>query len=207
MLWADGWHINFSKKYFCKLKSFKLTLLCLFALTWQTDTSIIKRFFIFISIIPVPWCLCDRLTYRLEHFVLFQIRLKDSLFASTLFTNCGNSALCFSCPLFFSLVFGYFMGRQSSCEACVTVVFWFVSSAARTVAEAAPTWLSPTGSSSSKLVLQGEELLLECIAAGVWVWAQDYSRLSVKLSDSLKATKLCVCIFSIQYEFHESHPV
>ncbi|XP_033943851.1 neurofascin [Pseudochaenichthys georgianus] len=37
----------------------------------------------------------------------------------------------------------------------------------RTVAEAAPTWLSPTGSSSSILVLQGEELLLECIAAGV----------------------------------------
>lgn len=43
-------------------------------------------------------------------------------------------------------------------------------SSARTVAEAAPTWLSPTGSSSSILVLQGEELLLECIAAGVWVW-------------------------------------
>ncbi|KAM3872001.1 neurofascin [Diretmus argenteus] len=37
----------------------------------------------------------------------------------------------------------------------------------RTVAEAAPTWLSPTGSSSSVLVLQGDELLLECIAAGV----------------------------------------
>ncbi|XP_047457331.1 neuronal cell adhesion molecule-like [Mugil cephalus] len=37
----------------------------------------------------------------------------------------------------------------------------------RTVAEAAPTWLSPTGSSSSILVLQGEELLLECIAGGV----------------------------------------
>ncbi|KAK5863915.1 hypothetical protein PBY51_000902 [Eleginops maclovinus] len=37
----------------------------------------------------------------------------------------------------------------------------------RTVAEAAPSWLSPTGSSSSILVLQGEELLLECIAAGV----------------------------------------
>uniref|UniRef100_A0A8C2ZV88 Neural cell adhesion molecule L1 n=1 Tax=Cyclopterus lumpus TaxID=8103 RepID=A0A8C2ZV88_CYCLU len=37
----------------------------------------------------------------------------------------------------------------------------------RTVAEAAPTWLSPTGSSSSILVLQGEELLLECIGAGV----------------------------------------
>ncbi|KAF7667434.1 hypothetical protein LDENG_00060350 [Lucifuga dentata] len=38
---------------------------------------------------------------------------------------------------------------------------------ARTVAEAAPTWLSPKGSSSSILILQGEELLLECIAAGV----------------------------------------
>ncbi|XP_037832925.1 neurofascin isoform X3 [Kryptolebias marmoratus] len=37
----------------------------------------------------------------------------------------------------------------------------------RTVAEAAPTWLSPKGSSSSILVLQGEELLLECIAAGM----------------------------------------
>ncbi|MEQ2257967.1 hypothetical protein XENORESO_020563 [Xenotaenia resolanae] len=37
----------------------------------------------------------------------------------------------------------------------------------RTVAEAAPTWLSPKGSSSSILVLHGEELLLECIAAGV----------------------------------------
>ncbi|XP_037629766.1 neurofascin isoform X1 [Sebastes umbrosus] len=37
----------------------------------------------------------------------------------------------------------------------------------RTVSEAAPTWLSPTGSTSSILVLQGEELLLECIAAGV----------------------------------------
>ncbi|XP_061703153.1 neurofascin isoform X2 [Syngnathoides biaculeatus] len=35
------------------------------------------------------------------------------------------------------------------------------------VVEAAPTWLSPTGSSSSVLVLLGEELLLECIAAGV----------------------------------------
>lgn len=40
-------------------------------------------------------------------------------------------------------------------------------SAARSVAEAAPTWLSPTDKSSSILVLLGEELLLECIAAGV----------------------------------------
>ncbi|KAL7398325.1 hypothetical protein ABVT39_007876 [Epinephelus coioides] len=37
----------------------------------------------------------------------------------------------------------------------------------RTVVEAAPTWLSPTGSSSSILVLLGEELLLECIAGGM----------------------------------------
>uniref|UniRef100_A0A8C5FYJ5 Neural cell adhesion molecule L1 n=1 Tax=Gouania willdenowi TaxID=441366 RepID=A0A8C5FYJ5_GOUWI len=37
----------------------------------------------------------------------------------------------------------------------------------RAIAEAAPTWLSPTGSSSFMLVLQGEELLLECIAAGM----------------------------------------
>uniref|UniRef100_A0AAQ4P7Q1 Neurofascin n=1 Tax=Gasterosteus aculeatus aculeatus TaxID=481459 RepID=A0AAQ4P7Q1_GASAC len=44
----------------------------------------------------------------------------------------------------------------------------------RTVAEAAPTWLSPTGSSSSILVLQGEELLLECIAAGVSFFFIEY---------------------------------
>ncbi|TDH10291.1 hypothetical protein EPR50_G00073480 [Perca flavescens] len=47
----------------------------------------------------------------------------------------------------------------------------------RTVSEAAPTWLSPTGLSSSILVLQGEELLLECIAAGVptphIMWTKD----------------------------------
>ncbi|XP_072564547.1 neurofascin homolog (chicken) a isoform X20 [Paramormyrops kingsleyae] len=36
----------------------------------------------------------------------------------------------------------------------------------RGVAETTPTFLSPTGSSSSKMVLRGEELLLECIAAG-----------------------------------------
>uniref|UniRef100_A0A8C7KMY0 Neurofascin n=1 Tax=Oncorhynchus kisutch TaxID=8019 RepID=A0A8C7KMY0_ONCKI len=37
----------------------------------------------------------------------------------------------------------------------------------RMVSEAAPTFLSPAGRSSSQTVLQGEELLLECIAAGV----------------------------------------
>uniref|UniRef100_A0A674CJW2 Neural cell adhesion molecule L1 n=1 Tax=Salmo trutta TaxID=8032 RepID=A0A674CJW2_SALTR len=37
----------------------------------------------------------------------------------------------------------------------------------RMVSEAAPTFLSPAGRSSFQTVLQGEELLLECIAAGV----------------------------------------
>uniref|UniRef100_A0A8C8GYS1 Neural cell adhesion molecule L1 n=1 Tax=Oncorhynchus tshawytscha TaxID=74940 RepID=A0A8C8GYS1_ONCTS len=37
----------------------------------------------------------------------------------------------------------------------------------RMVSEAAPTFLSPAGRSSSQTVLKGEELLLECIAAGV----------------------------------------
>uniref|UniRef100_A0A668UKT1 Neurofascin n=1 Tax=Oreochromis aureus TaxID=47969 RepID=A0A668UKT1_OREAU len=53
----------------------------------------------------------------------------------------------------------------------------------RAVVEAAPTWLSPTGSSSSILVLQGEELLLECIAAGMptphITWAKDGEDLQV----------------------------
>ncbi|XP_056323921.1 neurofascin homolog (chicken) a isoform X8 [Danio aesculapii] len=37
----------------------------------------------------------------------------------------------------------------------------------RNIPETQPTFLSPTGLSSSKMVLRGEELLLECIAAGV----------------------------------------
>ncbi|XP_067359893.1 neurofascin homolog (chicken) a isoform X5 [Channa argus] len=37
----------------------------------------------------------------------------------------------------------------------------------RKVAESTPTFLSPSGSESSKMVLRGEELLLECIAAGL----------------------------------------
>uniref|UniRef100_A0A8C4FB81 Neural cell adhesion molecule L1 n=1 Tax=Dicentrarchus labrax TaxID=13489 RepID=A0A8C4FB81_DICLA len=59
-----------------------------------------------------------------------------------------------------------------------------VFTVSRTVAEAAPTWLSPTGSSSSILVLQGEELLLECIAAGVptphITWTKDGDALVVR---------------------------
>ncbi|XP_039605039.1 neurofascin homolog (chicken) a isoform X16 [Polypterus senegalus] len=38
---------------------------------------------------------------------------------------------------------------------------------ARGITETTPTFLSPTGTSSSKTVLRGDELLLECIAAGV----------------------------------------
>ncbi|XP_060765997.1 neurofascin homolog (chicken) a isoform X3 [Neoarius graeffei] len=38
---------------------------------------------------------------------------------------------------------------------------------ARNIQESTPTFLSPSGMSSSKMVLRGEELLLECIAAGV----------------------------------------
>ncbi|XP_043976684.1 neurofascin isoform X2 [Gambusia affinis] len=53
----------------------------------------------------------------------------------------------------------------------------------RTVAEAAPIWLSPKGSSSSILVLQGEELLLECIAGGMptphITWTKDGEDLPV----------------------------
>ncbi|XP_073771523.1 neurofascin homolog (chicken) a isoform X26 [Danio rerio] len=37
----------------------------------------------------------------------------------------------------------------------------------RNIPETQPTFLSPTGLSSTKMVLRGEELLLECIAAGV----------------------------------------
>ncbi|XP_072305202.1 neurofascin [Eucyclogobius newberryi] len=54
---------------------------------------------------------------------------------------------------------------------------------ARSVVEAAPSWLSPAGSSSSVLVLQGEELLLECIAAGMptphITWTKDGWNLDV----------------------------
>uniref|UniRef100_A0A8C6VXE9 Neurofascin n=1 Tax=Nothobranchius furzeri TaxID=105023 RepID=A0A8C6VXE9_NOTFU len=53
----------------------------------------------------------------------------------------------------------------------------------RTVAEAAPTWLSPKGSSSSIVALQGEELLLECIAAGMpaphITWTKDGDNLPI----------------------------
>lgn len=40
---------------------------------------------------------------------------------------------------------------------------------ARHLPETAPSFLTPSGLVSSKMVLRGEQLLLECIAAGVWV--------------------------------------
>ncbi|KAK7915797.1 hypothetical protein WMY93_011558 [Mugilogobius chulae] len=59
--------------------------------------------------------------------------------------------------------------------------YWMKSS--RSVVEAAPSWLSPVGSSSSVLVLLGEELLLECIAAGMptphITWTKDGGNLDV----------------------------
>uniref|UniRef100_A0A3Q2WRR5 Neurofascin n=1 Tax=Haplochromis burtoni TaxID=8153 RepID=A0A3Q2WRR5_HAPBU len=68
-------------------------------------------------------------------------------------------------------------------KVCLMGIFWLFFSKAHAVVEAAPTWLSPTGSSSSILVLQGEELLLECIAAGMptphITWAKDGEDLQV----------------------------
>jgi len=43
----------------------------------------------------------------------------------------------------------------------------FFFSTVRNVPETQPTFLSPKGIASSKIVLRGEQLLLECIAAGV----------------------------------------
>lgn len=59
--------------------------------------------------------------------------------------------------------------RKSVC-VCVYVIVLTPpcsSSAGRRVAESTPTFLSPSGSESSKMVLRDEQLLLECIAAGL----------------------------------------
>ncbi|XP_029689002.1 neurofascin isoform X2 [Takifugu rubripes] len=54
----------------------------------------------------------------------------------------------------------------------------------RSVVESTPSWLSPKGSSSTILVLLGEELLIECIAAGVptprITWRKDGEDLVVR---------------------------
>ncbi|XP_028848889.1 LOW QUALITY PROTEIN: neurofascin [Denticeps clupeoides] len=54
----------------------------------------------------------------------------------------------------------------------------------RMVAEKAPSFMYPTGRSSSKIALLGEELVLECIAAGapapVIKWTKDWDQLSLE---------------------------
>ncbi|XP_035014683.2 neurofascin isoform X1 [Hippoglossus stenolepis] len=74
----------------------------------------------------------------------------------------------------------------------------------RTMSEAAPTWLSPTGSSSSILVLQGEELLLECIAAGVptphITWLKDGADLTVTPRMKLKNFNKMIQIQKASFE-------
>uniref|UniRef100_A0AAY4CXF1 Neural cell adhesion molecule L1 n=1 Tax=Denticeps clupeoides TaxID=299321 RepID=A0AAY4CXF1_9TELE len=50
---------------------------------------------------------------------------------------------------------------------CVSVCNLFSPHAARNLPETAPTFLSPTGLASDKMVLRGQQLLLECIAAGL----------------------------------------
>lgn len=51
---------------------------------------------------------------------------------------------------------------------CLFTSISFLFLTGRKVTETTPTFLSPSGSDSSKMVLRGEELLLECIAAGLW---------------------------------------
>lgn len=45
----------------------------------------------------------------------------------------------------------------------------YVLISARGVTERHPSFMYPTGTSSSQMVLRGEDLLLECIASGVYV--------------------------------------
>ncbi|XP_061759174.1 neurofascin-like [Nerophis ophidion] len=78
----------------------------------------------------------------------------DLYFANVLFNDSASDYCC-------SARFPYKNAIQQKRPVVVKVL------TTRAVVEAAPTWLSPTGSSSSVVVLLGEELLLECIAAGV----------------------------------------
>ncbi|XP_061122336.1 neurofascin isoform X7 [Syngnathus typhle] len=81
--------------------------------------------------------------------------LNGDLYFSNVLPNDSASDFCCSAR------FPYKNAIQQKMPVVVKVV------STRAVEEAAPTWLSPTGSSSSVLVLLGEERLLECIAAGV----------------------------------------
>ncbi|XP_051913912.1 neurofascin isoform X2 [Hippocampus zosterae] len=78
----------------------------------------------------------------------------DLYFANVLFNDSTSDFCC-------SARFPYKNAIQQKMPVVVKVL------TTQAVVEAAPTWLSPTGSSSSVLALLGEELLLECIAAGV----------------------------------------
>ncbi|XP_077585794.1 neurofascin isoform X2 [Stigmatopora nigra] len=78
----------------------------------------------------------------------------DLYFSNVLFNDSVSDFCC-------SARFPYKNAIQQKMPVVVKVL------TTRAVVEAAPTWLSPKGSSSSVLVLLGEELLLECIAAGV----------------------------------------
>uniref|UniRef100_A0A3Q3FAY1 Neural cell adhesion molecule L1 n=1 Tax=Labrus bergylta TaxID=56723 RepID=A0A3Q3FAY1_9LABR len=84
----------------------------------------------------------------------------DLYFSNVLFNDSDSDYCC-------NARFPYKNVIQQKMPVVVKVLTNEVNIMLDTLAEAAPTWLSPTGSSSSILVLQGEELLLECIAAGV----------------------------------------
>ncbi|XP_062315373.1 neurofascin isoform X1 [Osmerus eperlanus] len=78
----------------------------------------------------------------------------------------------------------------------------------RMVAEAGPTLLSPTGTSSTVIVLQGEELLLECVAAGVPTphirWTKDGDALSMtnmKVKNFNKLIQISKASFEDQGEY------
>ncbi|XP_061629285.1 neurofascin isoform X2 [Phyllopteryx taeniolatus] len=94
----------------------------------------------------------------------------DLYFSNVLFNDSASDFCC-------SARFPYKNAIQQKMPVVVKVL------TTQAVVEAAPTWLSPTGSSSSVLVLLGEELLLECIAAGVptphITWTKDGEDLAV----------------------------
>uniref|UniRef100_A0A3Q1J5G3 Neural cell adhesion molecule L1 n=1 Tax=Anabas testudineus TaxID=64144 RepID=A0A3Q1J5G3_ANATE len=85
----------------------------------------------------------------------------DLYFSNVLFNDSASDYCC-------NARFPYKNVIQQKMPVVVKVITKLLTNRfSRTVAEAAPTWLSPRGSSSSILVLHGEELLLECIAGGV----------------------------------------
>lgn len=53
--------------------------------------------------------------------------------------------------------------------SCFSCCFSFLLILARGVTETTPSFMYPYGTSSSQMVLRGVDLLLECIASGVYV--------------------------------------